>query len=53
MSDFDSLAQIVINGDFVGAKNLTQKMIDNGVDPLEIINQGLMAGMNVDRKAHV
>ena len=47
MSDFNSLAQIVINGDFVGAKSLTQKMIDNGVDPLEIINQGLMAGMNV------
>ena len=47
MSDFSSLAQIVINGDFGGAKSLTQKMIDNGVDPLEIINQGLMAGMNV------
>ena len=47
MNDFNSLAQIVINGDFVGAKSLTQKMIDNGVDPLEIINQGLMAGMNV------
>lgn len=47
MSDFDSLAEIVIKGDFGGAKTLTQKMIDNGVDPLEIINQGLMAGMNV------
>ncbi|SPF34253.1 Dimethylamine corrinoid protein 1 [Candidatus Desulfosporosinus infrequens] len=47
MSDFDSLAQIVINGDFVGAKSHTQKMIDSGIDPIEIINQGLMAGMNV------
>lgn len=47
MSDFDSLAQIVINGDYVGAKSFTQKMIDNGAEPLEIINQGLMAGMNV------
>lgn len=47
MSDFDNLAQIVINGDFVGSKNQTQKMIDNGAEPLEIINQGLMAGMNV------
>lgn len=47
MSDFENLAQIVISGDFGGAKTLTQKMIDNGVDPLEIINQGLMAGMNV------
>jgi 5-methyltetrahydrofolate--homocysteine methyltransferase len=47
MSDFESLAQIVIKGDFLGAKNQTQKMIDNGTDPIEIINQGLMAGMNV------
>jgi 5-methyltetrahydrofolate--homocysteine methyltransferase len=47
MSDFSSLAQIVINGDFGGVKSLTQKMIDEGVSPLEIINQGLMAGMNV------
>ncbi|HWQ41559.1 MAG TPA: corrinoid protein [Desulfosporosinus sp.] len=47
MSDFDSLAQIVIKGDFLGAKSQTQKMIDNGTDPIEIINQGLMTGMNV------
>lgn len=47
MSDFDNLAQIVINGDFAGAKSLTQKMIESGVEPLDIINQGLMAGMNV------
>lgn len=47
MSDFDNLAELVINGDYGGVKNLTQKMIDNGSDPLEIINQGLMAGMNV------
>ncbi|MDR3541633.1 MAG: corrinoid protein [Desulfosporosinus sp.] len=47
MSDFESLAQIVINGDFVGVKSQTQKMIDSGLDPIEIINQGLMAGMNV------
>jgi 5-methyltetrahydrofolate--homocysteine methyltransferase len=47
MSDFSSLAQIVIDGDFGGVKSLTQKMIDEGVSPLEIINQGLMAGMNV------
>ncbi|SHH74498.1 corrinoid protein [Desulfosporosinus lacus] len=47
MSDFTSLAELVINGNYNGAKDLTQKMIDNGNDPLEIINQGLMAGMNV------
>lgn len=47
MSDFDNLAELVIQGDYTGAKVLTQKMIDNGSDPIEIINQGLMTGMNV------
>lgn len=47
MSDFSNLAELVIKGDYNGAQTLTQKMIDNGNDPLEIINQGLMAGMNV------
>lgn len=47
MSDFNNLAELVINGNYAGAKDLTQKMIDNGNEPLEIINQGLMAGMNV------
>lgn len=47
MSDFNSLAELVIKGDYTGAQTLTQKMIDHGSDPLEIINQGLMAGMNV------
>lgn len=47
MSDFNSLAELVINGDYTGAQNLTQKMIDNGCDLLKIINLGLMAGMNV------
>ncbi|AFQ45877.1 cobalamin B12-binding domain-containing protein [Desulfosporosinus meridiei] len=47
MSDFSSLAELVINGNYNGAKDLTQKLIDSGADPLEIINQGLMAGMDV------
>lgn len=47
MGDFNSLAELVISGDYAGTKNFTQKLIDNGSDPLEIINQGLMAGMNV------
>lgn len=47
MSDFNNLAELVIKGDYTGAQTLTQKMIDHGSDPLEIINQGLMAGMNV------
>jgi len=47
LSDFNNLAELVISGNYAGAKDLTQKMIDNGNEPLEIINQGLMAGMNV------
>lgn len=47
MSDFNDLADLVIKGNYAGAQTLTQKMIDKGNDPLEIINQGLMAGMNV------
>ena len=47
MSDLNGLAQMVIKGDYAGAKSLTQQLIDHGVDPLEIISQGLMAGMNV------
>jgi len=47
MSDFNSLAELVINGNYTGVKDFTQRMIDNGNEPLEIINQGLMAGMNV------
>lgn len=47
MSDFNSLAQVVIQGDYAGAKSLTQQLIDKGAEPLDIINEGLMAGMNV------
>ncbi|EHQ91765.1 corrinoid protein [Desulfosporosinus youngiae] len=47
MSNFANLSELVISGNYAGAKDLTQKMIDNGIEPLEIINQGLMAGMNV------
>lgn len=47
MSDFNSLAELVIKGDYNGAQTLTQRMVGDGNDPLEIINQGLMAGMNV------
>jgi len=47
VNDFGDLAQMVIRGDFAGSKSLVHKMIDNGVAPLAIINEGLMAGMNV------
>lgn len=46
MSNFSNLAELVIEGNYDGVKDLTQKMINNGDEPLEIINQGLMVGMN-------
>jgi len=47
MSDFKELSESVISGNFRVAKDLTQKMIDGGTDPGQIINEGLIAGMNV------
>ncbi|AET66805.1 putative cobalamin binding protein [Desulfosporosinus orientis DSM 765] len=47
MSGFKDLADAVINGDFVRVREITLRMIDDKVDPLGIINDGLIAGMNV------
>lgn len=47
MPGFDDLSKAVISGDDDQVKTLTKSLIDSGVDPLEIINQGLIAGMNV------
>lgn len=47
MAEFNKMSEMVIAGDFAGVKALTQKMIDDQVDPISIINDGLMPGMNV------
>lgn len=47
MSEFNKMSEMVIAGDFSSVKTLTQKMIDDNVDPVSIINDGLMPGMNV------
>lgn len=47
MSKFNDLADAVINGNFTKVKEITVEMIDSKVDPLRIINEGLIAGMNV------
>jgi 5-methyltetrahydrofolate--homocysteine methyltransferase len=47
MSDFTKLADAVYRGDFSGAGQITKDLIDNGNDPLAIINQGLIAGMDI------
>jgi 5-methyltetrahydrofolate--homocysteine methyltransferase len=47
MPSFAELADLVIAGQFDEVKNAAQAMLDEGVNPIDIINQGLIAGMNV------
>jgi 5-methyltetrahydrofolate--homocysteine methyltransferase len=47
MANFDVLVQSVMDGNESQVKEQTKALIDGGVSPLEIINQGLIAGMNV------
>jgi 5-methyltetrahydrofolate--homocysteine methyltransferase len=47
MADLEKISSGVISGDDAGVAELTQKAIDEGVEPAEIINSGLISGMNV------
>ncbi|MFZ5945618.1 MAG: cobalamin B12-binding domain-containing protein [Bacillota bacterium] len=47
MANFEPLNQSVISGRLAQVKEQTQALVDAGVDPLGIINKGLIAGMNV------
>lgn len=47
MSDFAQLAQFVFKGNAGGVKETTQNMVNEGVNPMEIISQGLLAGMDI------
>jgi 5-methyltetrahydrofolate--homocysteine methyltransferase len=47
MADFEALAGAIIECNAAKAGELTQKLVDEGVKPSEIINQGLISGMNV------
>jgi 5-methyltetrahydrofolate--homocysteine methyltransferase len=47
MSNFEELGKAVIAGQEQKVKELTQVAINEGVAPLSIINDGLIAGMNV------
>ncbi|NHM26483.1 cobalamin-binding protein [Desulfofundulus sp. TPOSR] len=46
MSKYQELAQLVIDGDIQRVEAMTKKLLDAGEDPLEIINEGLIAGIN-------
>ena len=47
MVDFEILSQSVISGKQEQVKEQVKAMLDVGVPPLDIINQGLIAGMNI------
>jgi 5-methyltetrahydrofolate--homocysteine methyltransferase len=47
VADLESLAQAIINGKAPLAKELTEKALAEGIGPGEILNSGLVAGMNV------
>ncbi|MFZ5945222.1 MAG: cobalamin B12-binding domain-containing protein [Bacillota bacterium] len=47
MSVYQSLSQFVIAGNESQVKEITKQLLDAGNNPLEIINEGLIAGMNV------
>ena len=47
MSQFDDIAQAVIDGEEEKVEELVQKLVDEGEDPDEIIQEGLVAGMDV------
>jgi len=47
MIKFEDIAQCVYKGDIVKVKEQVQTMVDDGASPLEIINQGLIGGMNI------
>ena len=47
MADFEQLANGVIAGEIDKVGDLTQKAVDEGIKPMEIIDNGLMSGMSV------
>lgn len=47
MADFEKMSESVIKGEAEKVKEMVQESIDEGLAPQEIINQGLINGMNV------
>lgn len=47
MATFEELAQSVIEGNIDKVKSLCQSLLDAGNDPMEIVNKGLISGMNI------
>jgi len=47
VADFEALAGAIIECDAAKADELTRKLVDEGAKPQEVINKGLISGMNV------
>lgn len=47
MTDMAALSESVVTGDAEKAEELTRKALDEGMDPMEILNNGLVTGMDV------
>ena len=47
MAKYQDLANSIITGDNVKSREIAQKLIDEGVTAIEILNNGLMPGMSV------
>lgn len=47
MAKYRDLANSIITGDNVKSREIAQKLVDEGITAIEILNNGLMTGMNV------
>ncbi|HQT90898.1 MAG TPA: B12-binding domain-containing protein, partial [Candidatus Kryptobacter bacterium] len=47
MSELEQLAQLLEDGNVKSTAELTQQMIDAGVNPQTVLNDGLIVGMGV------
>ena len=47
MAKYQDLADAIIAGDNVKSKEITQKLVDRGVKAVEVLNEGLVPGMDV------
>ncbi|MBN1764721.1 MAG: corrinoid protein [Sedimentisphaerales bacterium] len=47
MADMEALKNAVINGDHINAKDITNKALEENMPPEEILQKGLIAGMNI------
>jgi len=47
MAKYQELANSIITGDNVKSKEVTQKLVNKGINPTEILNDGLIPGMDI------